>query len=503
MKGLTVTLVMIFFLSSLSPFFTTVEAENSTGIEILDTVVNPANNHTYHLLSASSWEDAADAARGLNGFLSTVDDAEENQWLFDTFASFDNQSRHLWIGLSDHDDDGYYKWHDGTPFYYNNWGDSQPSEGGDEDYVHIASTNMGNIMPTSWNDLENDPQYFPVYGVVEVGEGADFSLRFNGEGDHVVVEHDSDFNFSDTGELYLEAWIYPFTDEGVQFIMMKGDYGWGMYLNGGNLSYASEYSFSKHPVSNTSIPTETWSHVAVSINNGVDGEFFVNGESAGMISADDANIPLGDFGSNDCFTTGEECDEFYIGRMGAGCDCNYFTGLMDNLSVWVSDQLPNSTLELISEWTFPEGEGSTTTDSSAHTGEIHGADWVMPDGTIVTQAIELFNDEDITIEFAEAGDHLLFYGDVEEMTKEMYFNMNSWGEFGKEPITVDVYMSHDSIPSSWDHDHYFEAEFSYAWETWSWPDSGTWWIVIIPSEDIEDLTLSIDLGHRRSTSCIG
>ena len=108
MKGLTVTLVMIFFLSSLSPFFTTVEAENSTGIEILDTVVNPANNHTYHLLSASSWEDAADAARGLNGFLSTVDDAEENQWLFDTFASFDNQSRHLWIGLSDHDDDGYY-----------------------------------------------------------------------------------------------------------------------------------------------------------------------------------------------------------------------------------------------------------------------------------------------------------------------------------------------------------------------------------------------------------
>ena len=109
----------------------------------MDTAVNPANNHTYHLLSASSWEDAANAARGLNGFLSTVDDAQENQWLFDTFASFDNQSRHLWIGLSDHDEDGFYKWHDGTPFYYNNWGDSQPSEGGDEDYVHMPAQTWG------------------------------------------------------------------------------------------------------------------------------------------------------------------------------------------------------------------------------------------------------------------------------------------------------------------------------------------------------------------------
>jgi hypothetical protein len=73
----------------------------------------------------------------------------------------------------------------------------------------------------------------------------------------------------------------------------------------------------------------------------------------------------------------------------------------------------------------------------------------------------------------------------------MYFNMFSWEEFGKEPITVDVYMSHDSIPSSWEHDFYFEAEFSYLWESWSWPDSGIWWIVIIPSEDIEDLTLTL------------
>ena len=491
MKGPAVALILIFLLSSLSPFFTTVEAENSTGIEILDTVVNPANNHTYYLLSASSWEDAASAARGLNGFLATVDDAQENQWLFDTFASFDNQSRHLWIGLSDHDEDGYYKWHDGTPFYYNNWGDSQPSEGGDEDYVHIASTNMGNIMPTSWNDLENDPQYFPVYGVVEVGEGADFSLRFNGEGDHVVVEHDDGFNFSNTVEIHIEAWIYPFDDDGLQFIMMKGDYGWGMYLNDGNLSYASEYSLSKHPISNVSVPTDMWSHVAVSIQNAVGGEFFINGESAGLISAEDANIAIGDFGSNDCFTSGDDCDELYLGRMGAGCACNYFTGMMDNLSIWSGTGFTDVAMELVSEWTFPEGEGSITQDQSGRNGTIIGADWVMPDGTIVTQAIELSNDQDYTIDAAQAGDQLLFYGNIDEMSKEMYFNMYSFGQFGKEPITIDVYMSHENIPSSWDHDQHFVADFSFLWEDWSWPEAGTWWIVIIPTEDIEDLTLTL------------
>ena len=67
----------------------------------------------------------------LDGFLVTVDDEDENTWLFDTFASWDNLSRHLWTGLSDAGDEGAYRWHDGTPFLYRNWGEAQPSAGGD------------------------------------------------------------------------------------------------------------------------------------------------------------------------------------------------------------------------------------------------------------------------------------------------------------------------------------------------------------------------------------
>ena len=170
-----VLLVGLFLISLASPLTLTTSADGhgGEGMGILHTAVNPANNNTYHLLTASSWEDAASYARSLDGFLVTIDDEMENTWLFDTFASWDNQSRHLWTGLSDHAEEGQYRWHDGTPFLYRAWGEDQPSEGGDEDFVHIASTNMGNIDPGTWNDLENDPQYFPVYGVVGLGPGAD------------------------------------------------------------------------------------------------------------------------------------------------------------------------------------------------------------------------------------------------------------------------------------------------------------------------------------------
>ena len=176
--------VSIFLISLSTPLLSTnVEAQDVSDIEVLHTAVNPYNNNTYHLLSEASWSESAQVAIGLNGFLVTVDDQQENQWLMETFANFDNQSRHLWIGLSDYNSEGDYRWHDGTPFLYRNWGAEQPSANGEEDYVHIASTNMGNIMPVNWNDLEDEPQYFPVYGVVEVGPGADYALRFDGVDD--------------------------------------------------------------------------------------------------------------------------------------------------------------------------------------------------------------------------------------------------------------------------------------------------------------------------------
>ena len=113
-------LLVAIFLASLSAPVLSVNAvgQSPSEIEVLYTATNPANNKTYHLLSEGSWSDSAQVARGLNGFLTTVDDAQENQWIFETFANYDGQSRHLWIGLSDSNQEGEYRWHDGTPVSY-------------------------------------------------------------------------------------------------------------------------------------------------------------------------------------------------------------------------------------------------------------------------------------------------------------------------------------------------------------------------------------------------
>ena len=102
--------------------------------------------------------------------------------------------------------------------------------------------------------------------------------------------------------------------------------------------------------------------------------------------------------------------KLYIGKMGAGCDCNYFMGMIDSVSI--------SNQEHSLDWEFLEGEGSATNDeSNQYQGEIIGASWVMPDGTIVAQAIQLFSDEPLFDISGQAGDQLLFFIEIEEYTR--------------------------------------------------------------------------------------
>ena len=489
-----VLLVFLFLASLGSPLMVQGSAQSPAddGMTVLHTATNPANNNTYHLLSASSWEDAASYARSLDGFLVTVDDDDENTWLFDTFASWDNQSRHLWTGLSDASEDGAYRWHDGTPFLYRNWGESQPSEGGDEHFVHIASTNMGNIDPGTWNDLENDPQYFPVYGVVEIGPGADYALRFDGGYDHVVMDHNEALDMTNVAQLELSAWVHPYHVDTNQFILMKGDYGWGMYLQGDHLAFASEYSLSQHPVSEMTVEEGVWTHVQVTVVVGESYTFAINGVDAGVVLDDEATIPLGDFGSNDCFETGEACDELFIARMGAGCDCSYFEGALDNITVRAG--YAEAEMELRMQLDFPEGEGAETWDSTEeYMASIEGADWVMPDGSIVAQAVELFVGEGYELEYAAEGDTLLFFVEIEEYTRELYWYSYSlkFGE-SEEMAEYTVFAQSNEIPDEWNHDTASYGEWGFLYDAWSWPEVGVMWFTMILETDIEELYIEID-----------
>ncbi|MDB2671996.1 hypothetical protein N9Y75_04005 [Candidatus Poseidoniales archaeon] len=488
------SLAFMLLASTLLVFASPTQADITDEISILHTAVNPDNNKTYHLLSASSWEDAAFRARSLDGYLTTVDSDLENAWIFDTFAGFDNQSRHIWIGLNDVQDEGMYRWHDGTPFLYRSWGEAQPTGSDDADYVHIASTNMGNIMPGTWNDLENNPEYFPVYGVVEVGQGADFSLRFNGVEDHVKISNDD--GLQPNASLLIEATIKPSDLSGIRFITMKGDYGWGMYLSEGYIGYSSEYSLSKHPLSNMSVTVDNWSTIEVEIIEGVGGEFRIDGMPVGNISVEDANIPVGDFGSNDCFTSGASCDELYIARMGAGCDCYHFEGIIDDVTIKSMDDM---NWEIMTQWTFWEGEGSDVGDSLndemfERNGEIHGADWVMPDGSIIAQAIELINEDYIIIEDVKEGDTLLFYVDVEDLTRYLDVSFWAWSDYyWEEDVEEDqfnVYVGYDEIPAPWDYDMELTGWYGSVYGSFTWPEHDVMWFALVANQDLEELEVS-------------
>ena len=140
-------------------------------------ITNPANGNVYYLLDKASWEDSEAQAATLGGNLVTINDADENQWVFDTFASTAldqarnvNNADKVWlhIGLSDSGSEGTWTWSSGESSTYTNWASWEPQNSrSDEDYGAMF-VNFG--APGMWGDLlrninlaGDDP-----YGVVEV-----------------------------------------------------------------------------------------------------------------------------------------------------------------------------------------------------------------------------------------------------------------------------------------------------------------------------------------------
>ena len=141
---------------------------------------NPANNHYYYLLGQTNWQTSEYWAEAMGGHLAQVNDANEENWIYDTFADWGLTNHTMWIGLTNASLNGTsnFVWSTGSSnLVYTNWAAGQPTNcngaGGEAAYVAILGPT--NALPGLWTVLDsNGVSCLNVtnkpFGVVEVNQ---------------------------------------------------------------------------------------------------------------------------------------------------------------------------------------------------------------------------------------------------------------------------------------------------------------------------------------------
>ena len=97
-------------------------------------VVNPENGHAYKRTRTQTIKNAIAQASTEGAYLVAINDEAEEKWLSQVFGN-----ERFWIGLSDVEEEGKWKWHSGEPVNYTNWG-TYDQEGGNSDAKDYVMT---------------------------------------------------------------------------------------------------------------------------------------------------------------------------------------------------------------------------------------------------------------------------------------------------------------------------------------------------------------------------
>ena len=153
-------------------------------------VTNAANQHVYYLLAPNSWTESEAEAVQLGGHLATVNNMEESLWLRETFGSWGDDERALWIGLNDARLEGKFEWSSGDPVQFRAWRRSFPNDAdGTADYTFIDFPTS--IYAGTWRNTRNDSYHtlgLPVCGVVEIVPAGETVLSMSREAGKVRID---------------------------------------------------------------------------------------------------------------------------------------------------------------------------------------------------------------------------------------------------------------------------------------------------------------------------
>ena len=149
-------------------------------------VTNPANGHLYYLLSQGTWTASEAEAQSMGGHLVTINDAAEDAWVYQQFASYGGVVHNLWIGLTDAASEGTWVWTSGEALSYTHWVPGDPNNlPPSENYGIMWGANSGFAYNGFWNDLPDSANSYPAFGVVEIAKpvfARTQSLRLTGSG---------------------------------------------------------------------------------------------------------------------------------------------------------------------------------------------------------------------------------------------------------------------------------------------------------------------------------
>lgn len=105
--------------------------------------------HSFRLIEDPNitWEDAQAYCVSLGGHLATSTNIGKN-----SFLTRLSRNKRVWLGATDKETEGVWKWVTGEDWDFTNWAENMPDNaGGDEHYLHLNFGFMG-----QWNDVSND-----------------------------------------------------------------------------------------------------------------------------------------------------------------------------------------------------------------------------------------------------------------------------------------------------------------------------------------------------------
>ena len=138
------------------------------------------NANTYHLLPADGlkwWEESVQDAKLLGGNLVEINDDAENQWILNTFKEKaleyaqeqmlpESGVSFFWLGLSDAENEGEWRWVSGEEANYFNWDSGEPVNSEIQNYGGMA-INFG--TSGKWHDIYIDTRSAGLpFAIVEV-----------------------------------------------------------------------------------------------------------------------------------------------------------------------------------------------------------------------------------------------------------------------------------------------------------------------------------------------